>query len=362
MKNLDIVLWFDDTGSMSSVRRQVRVRMKEIVEFLFSKFQCRVSVAIQNDYCDMHVKYDGVNNGLLQLLEFSSSKDEILQFIERSSPTGGGDYKEAYAYTLKHIQSLQWLSEEKLVIVIADAEPHSKGAWSAGVQELYDWKEECNVLGSMGIRIGAIHALPSKSASYFYEGMANITSGVKLNLNQIAQVPEFILGLLHQQAGTLDDYEASNPQFATNLNFRNMFATLRGKLDESYSSSTTADFGVLGEFQVIPVHSRMEIQHFVNSMGIRFQKGYGFYQLIESEKIQGKKQIVLVDKLTGEIKTDTLENRKLLGLPTDGTQVTKSPRTLNQDAINQYKVFIQSTSYTRLMDVGTDFLYKIDHK
>lgn len=35
LKYLDLVISFDDTGSMSSIRRQVRAQIKELVDKLF---------------------------------------------------------------------------------------------------------------------------------------------------------------------------------------------------------------------------------------------------------------------------------------------------------------------------------------
>jgi hypothetical protein len=50
---LNLVISFDDTGSMSSVRREVRRKIATLVEELFNIYEnLKIGIIIHNDYCD----------------------------------------------------------------------------------------------------------------------------------------------------------------------------------------------------------------------------------------------------------------------------------------------------------------------
>ena len=78
---MDIAFSFDDTGSMSSVRRIVRQNLKELTRFLFGKIDdLRIAIIIHNDYCDAprHIF----------TMDFTSDQKKIEKFIEQDSPCG----------------------------------------------------------------------------------------------------------------------------------------------------------------------------------------------------------------------------------------------------------------------------------
>lgn len=348
MKNLDLVISFDDTGSMSSVRRQVRSQIETLVKQLFELIpNLRIGIIIHNDYCD---------RDLVQRLELTSDKNKIIDFVNRGSSNGGGDYAEAYAYVLNEMLSFDWQAEQKLTIMIGDAPPHEKGARSAGHTEQYDWREISKKLGESIIPIYAIQALGNGDASYFYDGMAKFSNGIKLDLSQFGHITDYLLAILHKENDTLEDFQGSKPEFKTNLAFRSMFAKLKGVAD-SGSTEFDAKVELLGKFQVVDVASKVKIKTFVEDMGLRYKAGRGFYQFVSSEKIQANKEVIFVDKKTGETFMDTKWCREQMGLPY-GTAGTLSPKRL--DCSRTYDIFIQSNSYTRDLDPGTKFLYELN--
>ena len=351
--HLDLVISFDDTGSMSSVRRQVRSEITKLINHLFKLIpELRIGIIIHNDYCD---------RDLVQILDLTADKGEIEKFVNRSSSTGGGDYREAYAYVLNQIRKLSFSLENKLVVMIGDAPPHELGAVSAGVREQFDWAQESQELGKMGIPIYSIQCLGNRDSNYFYEGMARYSNGIKLDLSQFSHITDYILAIANKQAGTLDTFQDSKPEFKTNLAFRQMFNRLKGIADVSLSKELENKGEMMGKFQVVPVHDRVKIQDFVERMGLRYKTGKGYYQFIESEKIQANKEVIFVDKKTGETNYDTKWCREQMGVPY-GTKATKSPRTIPHEISDKYDIFIQSNSYTRLMDPGTKFLYELDKR
>jgi hypothetical protein len=124
---------------------------------------------------------------------------------------------------------------------------------------------------------------------------------------------------------------------------------------------------LLSKFQVMTVEEVQEIRNFVESMGCTFKKGRGFYQLIErtadgkanSEIIQANKEVIFVDKETGEANDNTEWCRKKLGIPF-GVKGTVRPLQI-PEVMDKYEIFVQSNSFTRKLDPGTKFLYELEH-
>lgn len=342
---MEIVFSFDDTGSMASVRKIVRNNIIALIKKLFEiSPNLKIAIAIHNDYCD---------KDLLQLSDFMDKPDDIISYVNRSSSQGGGDADEAYAYVLNKCRNLPWSSDKRILVMIGDANPHLKGKISAGVKEEFDWTEECMLAAKDGIKIYSIQALGSKYASRFYETMASLTNGIKLDLTQFDHIVQYFEAIIHNEVGTLAEYEESNALFKTNLSFRNMFS----KLKRSHVVDVP-DFTKLSKFQVMEVRHSQRISEFVEQNGAIYKKGKGFYELVNPEIVQADKQVIFVDRVTGEYNDNTIQCREMMGLPY-GKKGRVSPRTI--PCYKQYKIFIQSNSYTRNLDPGTSFLYELHH-
>lgn len=348
-KSLDLVISFDDTGSMSSVRMQVRARIKELTKFLFQHVEkFRIGIIVHNDYGDLP-------NNLVHTLDLTDNPDSVEEMINRYIRPGGQGAVACYNEALRQAINFNWKSSNRVLIVIGDERPHEKGERWQGVVEKDDWRRQCADLFANQISIYSVQCLGDRSRNFFYDGMAKLTDGVKLDLMQFAHINEYIMAIVHRQTGTLDDYEKTRPEFNTNLAFRSMFAKLKGATDSIDLSSKSE---TLGKFQVIDVPYKIKIKAFVENMGLRYKAGRGFYQLIESEKIQANKEVIFVNKLTGETEFNTVWCREQMGLPF-GTAGTLSPKKI-PNVSNKYDIFIQSNSYTRDLDPDTKFLYELD--
>jgi hypothetical protein len=131
-----------------------------------------------------------------------------------------------------------------------------------------------------------------------------------------------------------------------------MFDALAGR-----TAVTGADRGDLkavepGRFQILSVAHDVDIKGFVNEHGLLFSKGAGYYQFTKSELIQKYKLIVLRDKATGDLFSGDVA-RDMLGLPR-GEDAKIKPT-----ALDEYDVFVQSTSVNRKLIGGTLFLYEV---
>lgn len=79
---------------------------------------------------------------------------------------------------------------------------------------------------------------------------------------------------------------------------------------------------------------------------------YLFYEFTKRETIQDKKEIVIRNKVTGDMFTGSAA-RKLLNIPLGMGKSKISPK-----HGDKYDVFVQSTSYNRKLVGGTRFLYE----
>ena len=93
-------------------------------------------------------------------------------------------------------------------------------------------------------------------------------------------------------------------------------------------------------------------------MGIRYKAGKGYYQWSKTENIQPNKEVLFVNKETGETISDTSVCRDMLGVPL-GTAGRINPRN-HRDILRKYDVYVQSTSYTRKLKPDTKFLYELN--
>lgn len=347
---MELIISFDDTGSMSAVRKDVRYKINQLVEDLFGKINdLRVGIIIHNDYCD---------HDTIQKLELTNNKQAIINFVNTGSSCGGGDAPECYELVLHEFQNFDWQSDNRVAILIGDEVPHEAGYRYGKWLNQYLWQHETIICAKKGIKVYSIQALYNKHANYFYETVAKLGNGVKLDLSQFAHITQYLSAIAYQQVGQLDQYQEANPEFKTNLALANMFNKLKGiVVDDKVVEALDKKLVMLSRFQVLDVPSRIRINDFITARGSRYKAGRGFYQLVKSETVQAKKQILMVHKKTGEIIDDTNVCRRMLGLPI-AMESKINPRLVS--ICKDYDVYIQSTSYTRQLDAGTNFLYEVD--
>ncbi len=347
---MEVVFSFDDTGSMASVRRQVRQKIGEMVNQLFAlSSEIRIGIIIHGDYCDRDI---------ILHLDLTNDKDKIIKFVNKDTSCGGGDADECYELAINYFHSkFTWKTSKRIAVLIGDCEPHEKGYKYGKHTNNLDWKQEIATCVDNSIRIYPVQALNRYSSNAFYNTIAKMCSTPKLELSQFAHISQYLSAIIYSEEGQLDDYENSQSEFKTNFSFKNMFAKLRGKVAEmdSRSALTALD----SRFQVMEVGpSPKIIKDFVEENGATFRKGRGFYQFVLTETIQENKEVLFVDKVTGEVKSDTAWCRKQLDVPL-GSRGRVNPRLT--PITKQYDVFIQSTSYNRKLDPNTKFLYELEH-
>jgi len=131
---MEIVISFDDTGSMYSVRSQVRQKVEGLVKQLLKLDpKTRIGMIIHNDYCD---------SDTIQHMDLTNDEDKIIKFINRKSSNGGGDSDECYELVLNYLyNNFTWKTDKKIAIVIGDCEPHAVGYKYGKWHNQLDWKK-----------------------------------------------------------------------------------------------------------------------------------------------------------------------------------------------------------------------------
>ena len=99
------------------------------------------------------------------------------------------------------------------------------------------------------------------------------------------------------------------------------------------------------------VSAKSPIKKFVEQLGLDFVKGNAFYQLTKKETIQNYKSIVAKRKSDGNMISGE-ELREVLKIPKDSVKKI----TVDHDDIPDFDIFVQSTSYNRVLLPNTKFL------
>ena len=380
---IDLLVSFDTTGSMYPVLAQVRREVEEFVKTMFKEFtDLRLGIIAHGDYCDKDNPYT------IRVMDFTRDEKRLCEFVRETKPTYGGDADECYELVMYTAHdSVYWRPDaEKIFIMIGDASPHSQ-AYLQNTMGL-DWKDETEELRKQGIKVFSVHALAGyrSSSRGFYKYVAENTNGVYLTLDMFNEIVDLIKATCYQQGG-----EERLSEFVTIIkdsgkmtrSMENNIKRLRGEeVEDTYESyrsapsrrtttrKTSSDEPVSlkemdklvpvvpGRFQIMTVDENCDIKGFVESNGIKFKKGRGFYELSKAETVQQYKEVIMMDRETGEMFNGS-QVREELGLQPQTEKGGVNER-LHKSATEKFRVFVQSTSVNRKLIAGTTFLYEVD--
>ncbi len=345
---IEVVFSFDTTGSMYPCLTQVRKKVGATVSRLMKEIPgMRIGVIAHGDYCDAGSSY------VTKALDLTDDAAAVCRFVERVGPTGGGDAPECYELVLREAQSLSWTpSYKKVFVLIGDDVPHGP---RQNPHKL-DWRKELDVLADRGIPVYGVQALNRSHATPFYDELAMKSGGFHLGLDQFAHITDMVLAICMKQASDdkLEAYErevAGQGRLHRGLN--RMFDTMMNRATPTAAADVDLTAVPAGRFQVLEVERDAAIRDFVTENGLRFKKGRGFYEFTKTETIQGNKEVVLMDRKTGDMWSGS-RARGMLGLPEGGTA------RIRPGVLDKHAVFVQSTSVNRRLVGGTRFLYEVE--
>jgi hypothetical protein len=376
MNTIDVVLTFDTTGSMYPCLTQVRRSLVETVKQLFKDIpNLRIAVIAHGDYCDSRTSY------VTMFLDFSTNMNEIIKFIQNVGKTGGGDSPECYEKVLRQARTeLSWKSgRNKVIVMTGDDIPH-EASYPQNIEKI-DWKNEIGLIAEAGIRIYGVHCMPGirSHSKRFYQTIGEKTGGAYLTLDQFRNITDLIMGVCYKEKSD-EDFDSfvitvsKGGRMSRDLEFSFRAISPTSKAIYTPSKKTTKRYKYeedgltpvdAGRFQVIPVDDEITIQDFIRNQGIAFQTGRGFYELVrhgkKRYKIQQYKEIILQDRESGDMFTGS-EVRRILGLlpQISGGKGSGAVESLPPNSLDKYRVFIQSTSYTRKLVPGSNLLYEVE--
>ncbi|XP_068676102.1 uncharacterized protein [Montipora foliosa] len=352
----EIVFSFDTTGSMYPCLTQVRKRVGQTVTRLLNEIPgIRIAVFAHGDYQDKEATYDTT------WVDFSSDKKKICDFITNVSSTCGYDSDECYELVLRQVrEQLSWTPDsQRSLVMIGDASPHPP-SYSLNTLKI-DWREEAKKLyNEMGVRIYSVQCLNYGGSDTFYRKLADLTCGWHLKLDQFASIVDFLTAICYREQGVehLEAFEAEvkgrSKGSGLNRNMHSLFDTLAGRSKSTYTGGV--DYGELvpvnpSRFQILDVDERCDIRTFVENNDLSFKTGRGFYEFTKPEKISDKKEVVLVDKTSGDMFTGP-EACEMIG--------AGGANKIKPTSFDKWRVFVQSTSYNRVLMPDTGFLYEVD--
>lgn len=353
-ESIDVLFSFDTTGSMYPCLTQVRREVEQTVKRLFTEIpNLHVGIIAHGDYCDAGSTY------VTKTLDFTDDAKKICSFIQKVEATGGGDSPECYELVLHEARSLNWRAgRSKVIVLIGDDVPH--GPKEPQNTKHLDWRNEIELLLEAGIQVYGVQALNRGHATKFYEEVARKTGGFHLNLNQFSDVTDMILAVCYKQVGevNLQTYHAE-VQKAGRMN-RSLDAAFNKMMGKAPSKSVYGDTDLRavpdGRFQVLSVGKNdCRIDEFVKDQGLDFKVGRGFYELTKPVLVQGTKEVILRSKRTGDFYSGD-KARQIVGLPERAADIDTK---LQPVAMDDYTVFIQSTSNNRKLIKKTKFLYEV---
>jgi hypothetical protein len=352
MSRNQIVFSVDTTGSMYSCLGQVRRCVEETVKELFNDIpELEIGVITHGDYCD--------GPHWLSKLGLSNNKEAICTFIKNSPPTGGGDANEAYEAVIHEARTFAWdaNAEAKAFVLIADANPHPVGYRYGGHVNKFNWQDEAKALhAEHNVLIYSVQCLGSPYSKTFYETLAELGNGYKLDLNQFAIITDLLKAICYKQANQLPVFEKKleTSGKTINIDLLRSMDILSGRKPRERKRSAMSMYAVHpARFQILDVDTNTPIKDFVQHNGLLFKTGRGFYEFTKPVLVQEYKEVIIQDRETGEMFSGD-KAREMLGIPI-GVRANVSPGSLTK-----YRGFIQSTSNNRKLLAGTKFLYEVN--
>lgn len=349
---IEIVFSFDTTGSMWPCLDKVREKIEETFSPLFKEIpNLKIGLCAHGDYCDSSRSY------VTKWHPLTNNLYDITKFVRSVGRTGGGDAEECYELVLHESKNLNWsLNSRKVLVVVGDDLPHSI-SYSYNKGKI-DWRKEAKDIANLGIQIYTVQCLGRSYAKNFWKELASIGGGYSLVLDQFREILDILLAITYKQVGgdSLKRFEESLEKKKV-IN-RSVDASL-GKLSGRGSSKRFESLEKTGlkpvepgRFQILDVYKDQDIKSFVLDNDLIFKVGRGFYEFTKTEDIQENKEVIIRDKLTGDMFTGS-DARNMIGVPL-GTRGRVKP-----DKSTKYKIFVQSTSNNRKLKGNTEFLYEV---
>jgi len=365
---IDIMVSADHTFSTSPAIAEVTRSYSDMTRRLARIPNLRMGVIHHGDFDQQ--------NPAAYKLPLTSDFASVQRYLRTIHPSGGMGRGANYAQALRQARIEPWRAGKSRVLIIAGDEIPRPSSHYRG-EDAVEADNEIALLDEMKVRRIAVQLLNNRHATPFYRKLAG-KSGLHIEIDQMYHLPFLVTGviLFEESPEYFEDYEEElrrRNDFTINIELA--FDKIKGRASRKNTRSggaATTDLVPVhpSRFQMfqVPGEREMTIRDFVQSMGLRFQKGRGFYlHDYREEMVQGNKEIILRDMITGQFFTGD-KVRELLGMPAAGPAAGTIK--LKPNTLPGYQVWIQSNSVNRTINrdddapagVGRDtwFMYEVD--
>lgn len=361
-RKIDFVITIDTTPSMQYVQNQARQNATKLVRELKATFpECRIGFMFNGDLRDDPL-YGGDTYSVV-VLQPTEHVDDIVRFIRETPSTHLARGNAAYQEVLWQANNqIRWRDDaDRVMIMIGDTSPN----------DIYDdlnrigrdAYEELKEAARNGVKIHAIQCPTGTRDVKFWKALASQTGGHYLDLYQFHEVLDIIEAACFNEAGSdvlaaFEKFLRDSGRYTRAMDIT--FATIARRKPTIRKSTLTPVSP--SRFQVFEIteddcerDGKIGIRDFVENQGFKFEKGRGFYELARTETIQEYKEIVVMERDTGDMFTGEENIRHLLNIPVGTAKV----RLRDIENLDRYRIFVQSTSVNRRLVEGAMFLYDI---
>lgn len=186
-----VVFSFDTTGSMSPCIKQVRQKLRDLVEMMTADIpDLKVGLIAHGDYCD--------GDNCIAILDLTNDLEKIMNFIANTPNTGGGDAPECYEYALQTAKGMSWPKEGGSLVLIGDDEPHEQNPNNI------DWRKEVAALLEKNVKVFPMQCLHSPHRSgpnKFWEEVSGLSGTPLLMLESFADSANVLEAVAYSAAG-----------------------------------------------------------------------------------------------------------------------------------------------------------------
>lgn len=186
-----VVFSFDTTGSMNPCIKQVRQKLRDLVEMMTADIpDLKIGLIAHGDYCD--------GDNCIAVLDLTNDLEKIMNFITNTPNTSGGDAPECYEYALQTAKNMSWPKEGGSVVLIGDDEPHEQNPNNI------DWRKEVAELLEKNVKVFPMQCLHSPhrtGPNKFWEEVSGLSGTPLLMLESFSDSANVLEAVAYASAG-----------------------------------------------------------------------------------------------------------------------------------------------------------------
>lgn len=189
-KSTKILVSFDTTGSMNPAIKEVRQKIRDLMESMTQDIpDLQVALIAHGDYCD--------GDNCIRSLDFTNDLTKIMEFINNAPNTSGGDAPECYEFALHTAANMSWGDEGGSVILIGDDLPHEKNPNNI------DWRKVVQELAERNIQVVPVQCLyrENNPANQFWSEVAELSNSPLLKLESFQDSSNVLEAVAYANSG-----------------------------------------------------------------------------------------------------------------------------------------------------------------